>query len=373
MRALTRLLSGLCVLWLVACSEEAPPPPPPAPPPPAAAPTAAVVDAGAMTELKDAGDDAGAEDAGTPDAGTPDAGGRDGGSSDAGEDDAGATMVEVDPDAWVEVTSKPSGADITLDGKPAGQTPAKVPVVSGAKVMLEVTLTGYAPGTRELTPVRGDTASVDFALKPGATLNVTSDPPDASVTVNGRLVLERTPGVTKVFPPGPVEVVVRSPGYDDFTKKLTAKKGEQKLVAKLAPQVTVAVTSTPSEASVTLDGQDAGVTPTQLRLSSRGKYTLVVTKPGWSTVKQVLNKPSGEAVDVKLSDLELDRLQAAVDKAMKAYDAANAALQRAQRRALEDPNAADKVDEADERMVQATSALEEAESALAAAKAKRAR
>lgn len=358
MRALTCVLSGLCLLSFVACKEEAPPPPPPPKPKPAPVKPAADggLDGGAPTA------DAGAVDGGDVDAGDTDGGAADGGDADAGEE----------TDAFAEVGSTPAGADITVDGVPSGTTPAKVPLVSGQKHLVEVSLDGYATAEREVEPGRDDTVSVEFALKPGATLSVTSDPPDASVTVNGRVALENTPGVTKSFPPGPIEVVVRYPGYDDFTKKLKAKKGAQKLDVKLLAKVKVPVTSSPTGAQVRLDGEDAGVTPAELLLSTRGRYTVEVTKDGWSTVKKVLTKPSGAPVDFKLSDLELDALQASVAKALKAYDAANAALQNAQRRAQQDPALTDQLDKAEEQMTQATTDLEEAESALAAAKARRA-
>lgn len=359
MRALACVLSGLCLLSFVACKEEAPPP---APPPPVPRPAAPKPPAAA-----DAGLDGGATDAGTADGGEPDAGASDAGEADGGEPDAGEVA-----DAFADVSSTPAGADITVDGVPSGTTPAKVPLVSGQKHLVEVSLDGYATAEREVEPGRDDTVAVDFALKPGATLTITSDPPDASVTVNGRVALENTPGVTKSFPPGPVEVVVRYPGYDDFTKKLKAKKGAQKLDVKLLAKVKVPVTSSPTGAQVRLDGEDAGVTPTELLLSTRGRYTVEVTKDGWSTVKKVLTKPSGAPVDFKLSDLELDALQASVAKALKAYDAANAALQNAQRRAQQDPALTDQLDKAEEQMTQATTDLEEAESALAAAKARRA-
>lgn len=353
MRALACVLSGLFLLSFVACKEEAPPPPPPPPKPAAVKPPA------------DAGLDGGA--AAATDGGDVDAGDTDGGETDGGDADAGEA-----PDAFADVSSKPEGAAVSVDGELVGTTPMKVPLVSGKKHLVEVSLDGYADAEREVEPGHDDTVAVEFALKPGATLNVTSDPPDASVRVNGRVVLENTPGVTKSFPPGPVEVVVRYPGYDDFTKKLKAKKGAQKLDAKLLAKVKVTVTSSPTGASVKLDGEDAGVTPTQLLLSTKGKYTVEVTKDGWSTVKKVLTKPNGDPVDFKLSDLELDALQANVAKALKAYDAANVTLQNAQRRAQQDPSLSDRLDKAEEQMTQATTDLEEAESALAAAKARRA-
>lgn len=363
MRALTCVLSGLCLLSFAACNEEPPPPPPPAPAPsPKPKPTldAGTPDGGAS----DGGvADAGAEGGGAADAGDVDGGAADGDDVDGGDDDAGVS------DATAHVTSKPAGATVLLDGQPVGTAPLDVPLVSGRKQVVEVSLDGHVALVRELEPSTGETVNVDAVLKPGVTLEVTSDPPDASVTVNGQLVLAGTPGVTKAFLPGVVEVVVSSPGYDDFTKKLKAKAGAQKLDAKLKAQVKVAVTSSPTGASVTLDGADAGVTPAELLLSTQRTYTLVVTKAGWSTVKKVVKKPDGEPVEFQLVDLELEQLKANVAKALKAYDTANDVLENAQKH----PEREAQLEAAEEAMTKATVALEEAESALASAKSKRAR
>jgi hypothetical protein len=343
------LLLLLSVLGLSGCPEE-PAPPPPAPPPPAAKPPRPAP-----------------ADAGTTDAGAPDAGASDGGDALDGGEDGGAPV-----DAWVEVRSTPPGADITVDGAHVGTSPQTVPLQSGKSHLVGLTLSGRVAQTREVQPAPGETASVDVALEPGATLQVTSDPPDASVSVNGQLVLEATPGVTAPFRPGTVEVSVALPGFDTYKKKLKAR-GEQKLTVKLRPAVMVHVTSKPPEAEVLLDGEKQGVTPVDLRLSSKGTYTVVVTKEGWSTVKKVLRKPKGGPLDVRLSDLELDHLAAEAEKALKAYDRAYEALAHAQDLAKEDPAQEPQVDAAEDKMTEATTALEEAQRALEAAKARRAR
>lgn len=364
MRALTCVLSGLCLLSFVACNDE-PPPPAPAPAPAPSPKPKPKLDAGTPDGgPADGGATDGATDGGADDAGPDDGGVVDGGDADGGGDDAGVA------DATAHVTSKPAGATVLLDGLPVGTTPVDVPLVSGRKQVLEVSLEGHVALLRELEPAAGDSVTVDAVLKPGATLEVTSDPPDASVTVNGQLVLAGTPGVTKPIALGTAEVVVSSPGYDDFTKKLKVKPGApQKLDAKLKAQVKVAVTSSPTGASVTLDGADAGVTPAVLLLSTQRTYTVVVTKAGWSAVKKVLKKPDGEPVEFQLVDLELEELKANVAKALKAYDTANDVLENAQKH----PEREAQLEAAEEAMTKATVALEGAENALANARAKRAR
>ncbi|MEW5742986.1 MAG: PEGA domain-containing protein [Myxococcota bacterium] len=364
MRASIPVLGVVCLLVLAACPEEAPPPPPPPPPPVKKAPPpdagdAAVPDAGAM--------DGGPADGGA----STDGGANDGGTgaSDGGDTDGGGGGAL---DAFADVTTRPAGADIFLDDQPVGTSPAKVSVASGLKQVLKVSKQGFFPETKELEPASGETVTVAFTLKPAVVLHVTSDPPDASVTVNGTLALAATPGDV-LAPPGNIEVAVSLPAHDTFSKKLKVKKGEQKLDVKLTPSVKVMITSKPTGAEVTVDGKPAGVTPLEVWLSSKGKYTVAVTKEGWSTVKKVISRPrpDDDPVDFALTDLELAKLEAGVEKALKAYDVAYEALERTQERVAANPALSGQLDPAEAAMQKATDALEEAQRLLSAAKAKR--
>jgi len=50
----------------------------------------------------------------------------------------------------IMVTSKPSGAEIQLDGKEVGVTPAQVHLKQNAKGKITVSLSGYVPQTRKV-------------------------------------------------------------------------------------------------------------------------------------------------------------------------------------------------------------------------------
>lgn len=361
MRTPLPALAVACLLALAGCPEDAPVPlaAPPAPKPPAPKADAGALDGGAAATLPDSG----LVDGGHVDGGpAADGGPTDGG---LGTEDGG----EAPRDAFADVSTRPPGADITLDGQSAGTTPAKVPVASGRKQLLVVSTAGFFPEQTVLEPAPGETVVAAFTLRPAVTIHVTSDPPDASVTVNGEPALAATPG-DLLAAPGTVELAVSFPQHDTFTRKLKVKKGAQKLDAKLLPSVKVSITSKPTAAEVTLDGKPAGVTPVDLWLSSKGKYTVAVTKEGWSTEKKVLVKPKPREAPVEfvLTDLELSRLEAAVAKALKAYDNADEALERAQASSAGSPQ---RLEAAEAAMQKATEELEEAQGQLAAAREKR--
>lgn len=340
MRTSIPALGVTCLLGLAACPEDASPPLP-APPVKKTSPDARDAARGTAEGLM-----------------------ADGGAADGGAADGGVATL----DAFVEVNTKPTGAVLTLDGQSAGTSPAKLSVASGKKSVLQVSMPGFFPETKELEPAPGETVTASFILKPAVVLHVTSDPPDASVTVNGALALAATPGDALV-PPGTIEVAVSLPRHDTFRKKLKVKTGEQKLDVKLAPSVRVSITSRPSDADVTVDGKPSGKTPLDLWLSAKGRYVVAVSKAGFSTVKKVIARPQpdDDPVEFTLTDLELEKLQANVDKKLAAYDRAYEALERAQQRVAQNPALSEQLDAAEAAMQKATDELEEAKRQLEAA------
>src|SRR3989304_8076702 len=76
------------------------------------------------------------------------------------------TGKRVPPQAELLVTSLPSGARIVLDGKEAGRTPGRVPVVAWGPVSIAVIAEGYHPGERTGQWLPGDSEGLEFFLVP---------------------------------------------------------------------------------------------------------------------------------------------------------------------------------------------------------------
>jgi serine/threonine-protein kinase len=69
------------------------------------------------------------------------------------------------PMGVLSVSTTPSGAAVTLDGRPVGSTPARLDVSAGRHV-LRVEQAGYAPLTRELDVKAGQREALELALEP---------------------------------------------------------------------------------------------------------------------------------------------------------------------------------------------------------------
>jgi hypothetical protein len=92
----------------------------------------------------------------------------------------------AEPSCKISVASTPAGADVTLDGQPAGATPLELPA-SCERHKLDIAHARYAPATRWVTPAAGEPATVELALaRPTHELHVTTTPPGASIVIDGQ-------------------------------------------------------------------------------------------------------------------------------------------------------------------------------------------
>ncbi len=275
---------------------------------------------------------------------------------------------------WCTVTTKPVGAHVFVNDVDHGKAPLRIRVKAVQRNTVRVELDGFFPDSRVVEPNTNEETEVFLELRPASRLSITTDPPGAQVRVKGEVVLALTPGTTGPLEPGPVDVLITLAGHEPLQRPLTLGSTEEKLEVTLTPGAKVAVTSTPPEAEVRLDDVLVGVTPLDLYLS-KGKHTVVVSLPGWSTVKKVFTKvKSGERLDATLVDVELAGFKRKVAQARKDYDKANTTLERLQSKVEHSaqPEKLERDLEKTEAAMEKTSVrLEKAEAALHEAEADR--
>ena len=213
-------------------------------------------------------------------------------------------------DGTMQVTSLPEGARVFIDGAARGVTPLKLPVSAGSHV-LEI----EHQDTRRSMPVTldaGATSSHYFDLTAAAPatgrLEVTSDPPGATVTIDGTL-RGVTPLALAAMPPGSHRVVVANREMTS-TRAVTITAGAtQTLVVPLARVIAtngfVSVQS-PVDLEIFLDGTKIGSSAASVRLPA-GRHTLdllnaslefrtsvAVDVPAGGTASAVVTVPKGK-------------------------------------------------------------------------------
>ncbi|MCK7598493.1 PEGA domain-containing protein [Microbulbifer sp. CAU 1566] len=186
--------------------------------------------------------------------------------------------------AWanVHITSTPAGATVSVEGRILGTTPLTAELVQGDRVV-EVSLPQYKTVQLPVPVTAGvdqTLATVDLAAADG-TLRVASNPPGASVTVDGEYrgqtpldlaLASNSRHQLRFFMDGysTVErsVDVRADDLQDMHVELTAVFGQ------------VSITSSPAEAQVFIDGKLVGTAGQTFTLPTRS-HNITVRKAGY--------------------------------------------------------------------------------------------
>jgi hypothetical protein len=197
----------------------------------------------------------------------------------------GSIEVITTPGAVVEV---PGEARITAD---AGRVViAELDV--GRLYTVSAELAGHRPLQRQVQPGAATPARIDLTLVADlATVTIDSDPPGATVSVDGIGELGVTPLTTdRLAPRTEVTAVLRKGGYKDeqVPLRIPGPGGELAVVRELdisADIATIVVTSDPPGARVLVDDQlRAGSTPTDdIQVEAGQRHVVKVQLEGYAT------------------------------------------------------------------------------------------
>jgi formylglycine-generating enzyme required for sulfatase activity len=207
----------------------------------------------------------------------------------------------------VTITTQPEvAAEVSRDGTVLGATPLVDTELTPGVHRLEFSAARHLTEVRELE-VRGggERQSLAATLTPDyALVSLRTDPPGATVLVDG-VAAGVTPAELEVDS-GEHELEVRLAGYNAWSDKiLVAANTPQQLpdLKLTAADGRLELASTPSEASVSVDGEFRGRTPLSLRLSPGRAHRVTLTKPGYETAARELSvaADSGRRLQVELA------------------------------------------------------------------------
>ncbi len=125
----------------------------------------------------------------------------------------------------LEIRSVPDNANVFLDGKPRGKTPFSEKIEQGEH-KIRVELKGYNSHEENVVVIKEEKKSISVTLQllPG-NLNVTTNPPGASVTLNDR-PYKNSPVEIKDLQPGDYKLKVEKEGCDPIEKNIRVTAGE---------------------------------------------------------------------------------------------------------------------------------------------------
>lgn len=224
------------------------------------------------------------------------------------------------------VDSTPAGAQVQIDGKsdPSWVTPFALTNLTPGPHTITTSKTGYSSDSRSIEVTAGNrtTASIRLAQLV-ATLVVRSDPPGASIFVDGHDMNTKTPGQVSVDK-GQHTVLVRMSGYLDETMSTQFVLGQTfnfapslralgnvdsiKTVGRVSKffggkgaqpgQATVSIRTQPKGAQISVNQHmlDKG-SPVDVALDP-GNYVLDITLSGYAPVHRVITAEKGSKLAV---------------------------------------------------------------------------
>lgn len=191
----------------------------------------------------------------------------------------------------VSIDSTPPGASVTVDGASVGKTPIiDLPLPKGEH-QLQLEEARHLPLAQTLQ-VTGRNIQQNIALEmvpAWAMVTIDSVPSGASILLDGEAA-GTTPATAEVLQ-GEHQLMLQLPTFADWQKNLriAASKDQDLGQIKLQPAPgELALSSEPSGANVTVDGEFQGQTPLTLELSPGKSHRLDVFKPGYARYNDAL-------------------------------------------------------------------------------------
>lgn len=198
----------------------------------------------------------------------------------------------------VLILSDPVGATVTRDGATAGITPLLLPEVAVGRYRIDIALTGYKSQQVELNVSGSKPQRIHANLvSSSASLDVTSIPEGAAVTING-VYRGVTPIRVDKIQEGQSFLEVVADGYAPYKEQLLLAAGETFAVHTplLALPATLSIVSIPDGARIYVDNEYKGETPLVIEKMLAGSYRVRVEKDGFELMARTVDVANNKTV-----------------------------------------------------------------------------
>ena len=127
----------------------------------------------------------------------------------------------------LEIHSEPSGAKVSLDGNPVGDTPLTLFPIPYGPHRIRMDRVGYEPHEEQVQVKTNQKVRILVALKKRVgEVRVETEPPGAQVYLDGKSA-GVSPYEGKDLSPGPMKVRVTKEGYEPWEKNVTVEAGKR--------------------------------------------------------------------------------------------------------------------------------------------------
>lgn len=195
----------------------------------------------------------------------------------------------------IRVNSQPeSGAQVFVDGKLLGATtPLTSEAIASGEHTVQVVKEMYQPAVQKVTVSDGQTTPVTVQLRPNFAVLTVQATEGASIAVNNEQ--KGVGSWSGRLGAGIYSVEARLAKHRAAKQDIELTAGDQRSIdLKPAPIYgSLDVVSSPSGATITLDGKEYGTTPNTLNRLLIGDYTVELSRQGYATVRKTISIAEG--------------------------------------------------------------------------------
>ncbi|MCB0744420.1 MAG: PEGA domain-containing protein, partial [Ignavibacteriae bacterium] len=192
-------------------------------------------------------------------------------------------LIETNPKAKIVITSNPSGAQIYLNDENTGKiTPATFDNLERGNYTIKLKLALYDDAIEQIVVTKDQTVNKNISMAiagSSGTLNVTSEPSGALISLNGENTGKLTPFTFKPLQPGDYSIGLSLLNYRDTLVTTTLNSGgsvtENIKLTLYEPRGSISLSSNPSGAEIFLDDSNTGLfTPAKINKIEAGNYSV---------------------------------------------------------------------------------------------------
>lgn len=204
----------------------------------------------------------------------------------------------------ISISSNPTAAAVFIDDEHVGTTPFEDLAVEAGEHVLRLEAPRFLTLEQAIAVTGRDVQqNLALALDPAwGDISIASEPAFATVLVDGEPFGE-TPLVAEILE-GEHTISLRLAGYADETFPLTVEAGVGQALEsiQLTPATGVlSVTSSPSQANVSVNGVFAGQTPLELELEPNKSHRLNLSKAGYRRASRTIEMAAGSTKEEQIS------------------------------------------------------------------------
>ncbi|MBT6228985.1 MAG: PEGA domain-containing protein, partial [Candidatus Scalindua sp.] len=183
----------------------------------------------------------------------------------------------------LNIKSEPSNAAIIVDGNEVGNTPANITDLVPGKHLVKISMEGYENWSEslELSPDKKNQITAILQQLTGS-LNIKSKPSNATIIVDGNEV-GNTPANIPDLEPGKHLVEISMEGYENWSESVEVSPDKENQITAVLQQLTgsLNIKSKPSNATIIVDGNEVGNTPSNITDILPGKHLVKISMEGY--------------------------------------------------------------------------------------------